>query len=332
MKLDACRPIGPAPTTERIDAISTPLDWQEWDRLLAGHPDQRFRKYIVDGIRHGFRLGFDYTRSVKANRRSLNMLSANEHPQVIREYLAEECSEGRVIGPLPPAQFPDTHTSRFGVIPKGSTGKWRLIVDMSAPEGTSVNDGISESLTSLSYVGVKDAARLITTQGRGALLVKVDVKSAYRNIPIHPDDRWLTGMLWDGSLFVDTALPFGLRSAPKIFTAVADAAEWIVKQAGVKNIIHYLDDFLIVGQPGSEEGKVALGIVQDTFSRLGLPIAENKLEGPTTCLEFLGFELDSVALEIRLPQRKLVEFRSLSSQWLERKSCRRRELESLVGN
>ena len=193
------------------------------------------------------------------------MLSANEHQQVIRNYLAEECSEGRVLGPLPPAHFPDTHTSRFGVIPKGSTGKWRLIVDMSAPEGTSVNDGISEHLTSLSYVGVKDAARLITTQGRGALLAKVDVKSAYRNIPIHPNYRWLTGMLWDGSLFVDTALPFGLRSAPNTFTAVADAAEWIVKQAGVKNIIHYLDDFLIIGQPGSEECESSLRTVLSIF-------------------------------------------------------------------
>ena len=59
-------------------------------------------------------------------------------------------------------------------------------------------------------------------------MAKVDVKSAYRNVPIHPHDRWLMGTLWEGSLYIDTALPFGLQSAPKIFTAVADAVEWIV--------------------------------------------------------------------------------------------------------
>ena len=48
---------------------------------------------------------------------------------------------------------------------------------------------------------------------------------------------------------MDTALPFGLRSAPKIFTAVADAVEWIAKQEGVGFVIHYLDDFLVVGPP-----------------------------------------------------------------------------------
>ena len=59
-------------------------------------------------------------------------------------------------------------------------------------------------------------------------------------------------MVWREVLFVDAALPFGLRSAPKIFTALADAAEWMVRQEGVDFIIHYLDDFLLMGSPGSE--------------------------------------------------------------------------------
>ena len=83
------------------------------------------------------------------------MLSALERPEVVREYLATECSEGRVLGPLEPAKFPQIHTSHFGVIPKELTGRWRLIVDMSSPEGGSVNDGIPEELCSLSYVGIK---------------------------------------------------------------------------------------------------------------------------------------------------------------------------------
>ena len=50
-------------------------------------------------------------------------------------------------------------------------------------------------------------------------------------------------MVWDGALFIDTALPFGLRSAPKIFNAMADAVEWMVRQAGISLVFHYLDDF-----------------------------------------------------------------------------------------
>ena len=73
---------------------------------------------------------------------------------------------------------------------------------------------------------------------------KVHIKIAYRVVPVHPDDRRLLRMQWEGALYVDTTLPFGLRSAPKFFTAIADAAEWIVRQAVIRFIIHYLDDIL----------------------------------------------------------------------------------------
>ena len=60
-------------------------------------------------------------------------------------------------------------------------------------------------------------------------------------------------MKWRDRLFVDAALPFGLQSVPKIFTALSDAAEWVIRRTGVEFVIHYLDDFLVMGAPGSQE-------------------------------------------------------------------------------
>ena len=88
-------------------------------------------------------------------------------------------------------------------------------------------------------------------KGQGSQLAKVDIQNAYRNIPVLPEDWNLLGMVWENSLIIDTTFPFGLRSAPKIFTAVADAAEWIARQQGVTTILHYLDDFLVICCPGS---------------------------------------------------------------------------------
>lgn len=118
---------------------------------------------------------------------------------------------------------------------------------MLSPDGMSGNDSIQEVHCSLSYVSVEDAAKGVVAKGRGALLASVDVKSAYRNVLIHPDNQWLMGMLWEGGVYIDTALPFGLWSAPKIFTSVADAVEWVVRQEGVDFILHYLDNFSLVG-------------------------------------------------------------------------------------
>ena len=119
-------------------------------------------------------------------------------------------------------------------------------MDLSSLHDRSVNDGVAEDLSSLQYVTVDEAAAAMVHKGAGALLAKVDIKHAYRNIPIHPDDQWLFGMVWEDALFINTALPFGLRSAPKIFNAIADAMEWILNEAGVSVVFHYLNDFLLI--------------------------------------------------------------------------------------
>ena len=75
------------------------------------------------------------------------------------------------------------------------------------------------------YITVDDA---IIQLGPGALLAKIDVRNAFRLLPIHPADRHLLAMEWEGKLYIDTCLPFGLRSAPKPFNILADFLEWIL--------------------------------------------------------------------------------------------------------
>ena len=258
------------------------------------------------------------------------MRSADEHPEVVREYLASQCVQGSVLGPFNPDFFPEVQTSSFGVIPK-SSGGWRLIIDLSSPDGWSVNDGIDDALCSVSYVRMEDAARAIVAHGRGCLLSKVDIKQAYRMVPVHPEDRPLLGMVWDGGLYVDTALPFGLSSAPKIFTAVADAIEWIAKHEGIGDIMHYLDDYLLIAPPDSEKGKQDLDRLLAIFERLQVPVASHKLEGPAQCITFLGIEVDTQAMALRLPRPKLDELKRLVYEWTVKRSCGRRDLKSLVG-
>ena len=70
------------------------------------------------------------------------MKSATDNPQLVQDFLGTELKKGRIISPLDPGEYPSIHTNSFGVIPKSTPGKWRLIVNMSSPEGGSVNEGI----------------------------------------------------------------------------------------------------------------------------------------------------------------------------------------------
>ena len=332
MALDGCRPLSEATRLPpELRGITSPLQWQEWDHHLRHHPDQQFARYVVCGIRDGFRVGFDYARSCRSASR--NMASTGVQAQVIRDYLATECTAGRVMGPFSPSWFTvPVQISSIRVVPKKTPGKWRLIVDLSKPEGASVNDGVFIQLCSLRYASVEDAIKRVLLKGRGALLAKVGIQRAYRNVPVHPDDRWLLGMQWDGGVFIDSTLPFGLRSAPKIFTAIADAVEWILRKVGVEAVIHYLVDILLVGAPESPECELWLAILLEVFRRLGIPVAFEKREGPATCLSFLGLELDTVAMVLRLPASKLEALQVLIRSWLGRRACSKRDLESLIGS
>ena len=177
------------------------------------------------------------------------MRSASLHPHVVADYLRKEISLGRMLGPVPPSLVGRLHTNHFGVIPKGhNTGKWCLITYLSFPPGQSVNDSINPGLCSLSYTPVDKAAQIVLELGPGALLVKEDIKSAYRLVPAHRCDRQLQAVQWEGEVFVDPMLPFSLRPAPKIFNDIADAFQWYLQQQGITHVLHYLDDYLSLVQ------------------------------------------------------------------------------------
>ena len=106
-----------------------------------------------------------------------------------------------------------------------------------------MNDGISPDEFTMEYIHVDHIIRLVSQYGQGALMAKFDVEAAYRNIPVHPSDRFLLGMMrWRGKYYVVLAVPFGLRSAPYLFNSVADMVEWIVL-----DLLHHLVDFITVG-------------------------------------------------------------------------------------
>ena len=79
-------------------------------------------------------------------------------------------------------------------------------------------------------------------------------------------------MKWDNKIYVDGMLPFGLRSAPKIFNSVADAMEWCVARGGVKHIFHYWDDFAVVGPPHSDTCMLYLHKLKSISMELGISL------------------------------------------------------------
>ena len=108
--------------------------------------------------------------------------------------------------------------------------------------------------------------------------MKADIKEAYRIVPVHPQDQWLLGVAWRDKVYIDQVLPFGLRLAPIIFNTMADAAQWVATTNGVEPLLHYLNDFAMVGT-SLEEADSLKNWFMSIFGELGIPLEPSKLVG-----------------------------------------------------
>ena len=159
-------------------------------------------------------------------------------PEVIKQHIKNECQTGRLLGPVPLGLVAACQVSSIELVPKSQPVAWHLIVDLSFPEGHSVNDGIDFNLASMRYSHIDDAVRVIRALGQGALLAKVDLKSAYRVIPMHRDDWHLLAIQWIHCTSVETQhCQLGCALLQSYFLVVADALAWCMWKQGVRHLL-----------------------------------------------------------------------------------------------
>ncbi len=240
-----------------------------------------------------------------------------------------------MIGPFDNPPFNLFRISPIGVATRKFSGKKRLIIDLSAPHNSpfpSINSLIPLDEFSLKYHDIDQAIDMIKIAGRGAWLAKIDITSAFKVMPIHPDSWHLFGVRWLGKYYFAVRLTFGCKSSPKIFDMLSEAVCWILSNNyAIPHLVHLLDDFLIISSPNAIPAAHIL-TVQNVFSELGIPIAEEKTMGPATSIEFLGINLDSDKFQASLPKEKIDRIILVSSTLLEKPNCSKRELLSLLGH
>ena len=85
---------------------------------------------------------------------------------------------------------------------------------------------------------------------QGDYLVKIDLKDAYLTVPIWKGHQKYLRFLWKETLLKFACLPFGLATAPRVFTKLMKPVVAMLRQRGVRLII-YLDDMLIMAESAS---------------------------------------------------------------------------------
>ena len=152
-----------------------------------------------------------------------NLKSAEDYPDEITAAINKELQNGHTAGPFEYPPWKEFHCSPIGSRIKDN-GSHRLIIDLSQPVNDSINEGITKEDFSVQYSGFDAATDMVHKLGRNCHMAKMDIKNAFRLLPIRPS-QWPPS--WKGLYFVEIRLPFGLRSSPGIFNRFADAVCWI---------------------------------------------------------------------------------------------------------
>jgi hypothetical protein len=78
----------------------------------------------------------------------------------------------------------------------------------------------------------------------GEYVTSVDLKDAYFHVAIHKDDKKFLRFVVDNEVYEFQVLPFGLSTAPRVFTRVVAALVAYLRKRGIK-MFYYLDDWLL---------------------------------------------------------------------------------------
>ena len=293
----------------------------------AAHPTETAQ--ILEGIEFGVPVDFEGDRA--APRQGRNLPVSDEDVAKVSAIIAADVLSGKKAGPFATRPLANFCVSPIGCVPKkGGTGKIRMIHHLSFPfGGDSVNAGVADADTPIGRFA--QAVHCVRVAGRRCWLIKLDVEAAYKQVPVRPQDWHLLGFEWQGSYYYERVLPFGLKSSCRLWELFACALHWLIANwLRVPGVVHYVDDFLLIV---ADEGAAAehLRAVLDLCEQLGIPMAADKTEGPVPCLTFLGIELDTAAMQARLPQVKLDELRRLAVEWEGKSKALKQEAQSLAG-
>ena len=318
----------------------TPLDVEMLEQLLSQtNYDPGKTRFLVDGFKNGFRLGYTGNRKVRLKSPNLKFQGIGNEVELWNKVM-KEVKLGRYAGPFEKIPFDYYIQSPIGLVPQDNGRSTRLIFHLSYPRNTkeklSVNANTDPKACSVSYPDFTDAIRLCIKTGKSCRLAKSDMTSAFRNLGMSKLDFCLlimkakdpkTGIF---KYFVDKCLPFGASISCAHFQTFSNAVAHIVRAKTGKDLINYLDDYFFTVLM-----KLLCNSQVQTFldicKLIKFPVSLEKTFWATTQLVFLGLLIDTVLQTVSLPKEKIDKANELITKALMKKKITLHDSQKICG-
>ena len=235
--------------------------------LLMNYPD----KLVLEGVKFGWPINFQGNFIPASTYK--NHPSARRRPETLRQYVRKELQHDAILGPFKVNPFNSFCViSPLLCVPKRDSAEIRMVHDLSFPESKSVNSGIpSDTYLQDEYQlwlpGISRLVDFIMQKGKGCKIFKRDLKRAFRQIPVDPNNIPLLGFQVDSEFYFHSVLPFGRGSCVMCCQRTTKAVVFILEQEDILVDV-YIDYFF-----GAEEAnKADYGFerIKEIFLQLGL--------------------------------------------------------------
>ena len=216
--------------------------------------------------------------------------------------------------------------------------KYRPILNLSAPEGNSFNEAVSdERMGKIFMSSPVQVAQKLFNLGQGAIMSKIDHQSAYKLIPTRYEDLWLQGFRWLGRLFIETSQIFGARSSVPNYDRFHSCFSDLVKlKSGTPACFleRQLDDQIVITST-LEENKKFVETYIDLAKKINLPLAPydkpDKAFLYQTSGTILGIFFDTTNLTWSLPPAKNLKYSSFIAELLVKRLVSLNDIQKVLG-
>jgi hypothetical protein len=151
----------------------------------------------------------------------------------------------------------------------------------------------------------------------GDWMTSIDLQDGYFHVPIAKESRYLLQFKWQGSYYRFRSMPFGLSSAPLVFSKLLRPIVGLLRSEGIR-MMAYLDDIIILAS-SLEESRKNTARVLALLVELGWLVNTDKSSlVPSQKMEYLGFLFDTKQMRIYVTKEKRKKFRSAVSRMLKK--------------
>lgn len=312
-----------------LESIVTPVNAHQLEKLLhESNYDTEKTRFLVNGFRHGFELGYRGPAERQTYCKNKTLKVGN--PLTLWNKVMKEVELGRTSGPWEKVQH------IVSPIQLAGSQSSDPMENTPSPRGNSLNDHCPKDIRTVEYPLFDKSIGMCLSEGKGCFLFKADAKSSFKQLPLAKDQFNWAWMCCDHPItkkryyFCEKTVCIGRGRSCYVYMELSNALAHLYKFRTDSKITNFLGDFL-GAKLRQEECEANLEALLQICRTINLPMSTEETCNANQITAFLGLLIDTVRQTISVPAEKIEEAKGQLDIFVRSKKVTVHQAQKLIG-